>query len=260
MTAYHIDIRPAAETAECGDFAEHVVLDSFRSAIFVGDVAGHGPAAGAAVRGLRACARSSLLNTTSLADALKAIDGFFARNQLNEAVPFATLFVATQDCRDSGLLRYASAGHEPGLIFDDAGRHRHLGPTGPPLGLQPLLSTPIGERSVTFGENDFLVIVTDGITEARHYDCGTLKLFGSTGIVRAVRDARLSARGIARTIHRAALDHARGEHLDDACVTVFMHQGRYDDTTSSRSPRELAGRARQLRLRARHRASLFTRL
>jgi serine phosphatase RsbU (regulator of sigma subunit) len=262
MTAHHIDIRPATESAACGDFAEYVVLDPFRSALFVGDVAGHGPAAGSAARGLQACVRSALLKESSLSPALQAIDGLFARNQQNEAVPFATLFIATQDRREGGLLRYASAGHEPALVFDDAGRHRHLAPTGPPLGLQPLLGAPISERNVPFGESDFLVIVTDGITEARSYDCGTLKLFGSSGIVRAVRDARLSARGIAKTIHQAALDHARGEHLDDACVSVFMHQGRYNDTdtTGSRSPRELAGRARQLRMRARNRASLVARL
>jgi sigma-B regulation protein RsbU (phosphoserine phosphatase) len=260
MTAHHIDIRPATESAACGDFAEYVVLDSFRSALFVGDAAGHGPAASAAARGLQACVRSTLLKETSLSHALQAIDGLFVRNQQNESVPFATLFVAIQDRREGGLLRYASAGHEPALVFDDAGHHRHLAPTGPPLGLQPLLGAPINERSVTLGQGDFLVIVTDGITEARHSDCGTLKLFGSTGIVRAVREARLSARSIAKTIHQAAFDHARGAQCDDACVTVLMYPGRHDDTESSRSPRELAGRARQLRLRARHRPALFTRL
>jgi serine phosphatase RsbU (regulator of sigma subunit) len=242
MTDYCIDTRPATGPDACGDFAGHVLLNPYRSAIFVGDVAGHGPAAHTAARALSACAHAALLNEASLPKALRAIDEFFVRIQQRDAVPFATLFVATEDRREDGLLHYASAGHEPGLVFDDAGRHRHLGPTGPALGLRALLGDPtFGERCVTLENGECLVVVTDGITEARRYEAGALHFFGSTGIVRALRDARLSVRGIANTIHQAAMDHARGAQRDDACIAVLVQQDRCDDTESSRFFRDPAG-------------------
>jgi hypothetical protein len=118
---HQIDTRAAGEPTSCGDFAEHLYLDSHRSAIFVGDVAGRGHSVGRAADALRAYTRSAILNGTSLSDTLDAVDDFFARTAQSEAVPFASLFIAVSDGRKAQL-RYASAGHEPGLLFDEAGR------------------------------------------------------------------------------------------------------------------------------------------
>lgn len=215
---HQIDTRASGDAAWCGDFAEHLYLDPHRSAMFVGDVAGRGPGTGQAADALRAYTRSVILSDTSLTNALHAIDDFFTRTSMSDAVPFASLFIAVSDGRTAEL-RYASAGHETGLLFDDAGRHRHLDPTGPILGLRAMLPSPsFGERAVPLGK--LLVLVTDGITEARRFNGDTLAFFGSTGVVRAVQEARLSLRDTADAIHRAAVEHARGASLDDASVVV----------------------------------------
>ena len=227
-----INTRPGGEAACCGDFAEHLFIDPFRSAVFFGDVAGRVPAVGRAAGALRAYVRSVLLSTMPLAHCFGAIDNFFARSVVNETVPFASLFVAIMDTREAKL-RYASAGHEPGLLFNDTGGHRHLDPTGPLLGLAGLLVRPaFDERTVPLTRGELLVIVTDGITEARRLDGGRLAFFGSTGVVRAVHAARRSLHDTAEAIHMAALEHARGATLDDASVAVST----FDDHRQSDVP------------------------
>jgi len=114
----------------------------------------------------------------------------------------------------------SSAGHEPALLFDDAGRHRHLEPTGPILGLQALGTQAFRERRLPPVKDGLLVIVTDGITEARRANGRSLELFGSTGVVRAVQRAERGGRDTATAIHQAAEDHAHGVLVDDACVAV----------------------------------------
>jgi phosphoserine phosphatase RsbU/P len=152
-----------------------------------------------------------------------------------DVVPFATLFIAETDEGES-MLRYASAGHEPGLLFSETGHYRHLDPTGPILGLRALLpECTFGERVVPVG-CELLVIVTDGVTEARRSDGKALSFFGSTGVVRAVDDARFNRHETAKAIHQAALRHARGTLWDDASVVVSTISGmtghRYDNAAS----------------------------
>lgn len=236
---HQIDTRAAGEPVSCGDFAEHLYLDSHRSAIFVGDVAGRGHSVGLAADALRAYARSVILSGTSLSHTLDAVDEFFARTVQSEAVPFASLFIAVSDGWKTQL-RYASAGHEPGLLFDDAGRHRHLDPTGPILGLRALRAHPTyGERTVALGK--LLVVVTDGITEARRFNGDALAFFGSTGVVRAVQNAELSLHDTADAIHQAAVEHARGALADDASVVVSAFGVHRNGPTPSLLARPLGG-------------------
>jgi serine phosphatase RsbU (regulator of sigma subunit) len=220
MMVHDVDMRATGEATSCGDFAEHLDLNPYRSTLFVGDIAGRGLAVGRAARALHAYVRSSLLSGMPLPECLRACDDFFTRSIMCDEIPFASLFIAETDGSESKL-RYASAGHEPGLLFSETGRHRHLDPTGPILGLRAMLpNSTFGERVVPVGRDELLVIVTDGVTEARHPEGEGLVLFGSTGVVRAVRDARFNLHETAKAIHRAALEHARGTLSDDASVVV----------------------------------------
>jgi serine phosphatase RsbU (regulator of sigma subunit) len=218
LTVHHIGTRAAGEAAACGDFAEHLEINRYRSALVVGDIAGRGAAVGQAARALQAYVRSSLLGNVPLSASLRACDDFFTRSILCDDVPFGTLFIAEADV---GSFRYASAGHEPALLFGDNGRHRHLDPTGPILGLRAMApDSTFGERTLALRRTELLVIVTDGVTEARHREGEDLVFFGSTGVVRAVRDARFNGQDAAHAIHRAALSHANGALRDDASVVV----------------------------------------
>jgi serine phosphatase RsbU (regulator of sigma subunit) len=214
-----IDVRPGTSEAACGDFAASIALDHRRTAIAVGDIAGRGEATGIAATALHAYVRSLLLSTESPAAILQASDEFFKRVLLKEETPFATLFVCISDSY-LGQCSYASAGHEPALLFTDR-HHAHISPTGPILGLELGDSSRYVARQFAAGRESTLVVVTDGITEARRESTGRLDFFGSTGVVRAFQTAREQGREPAAAIHDAALEHAARALTDDATVLVF---------------------------------------
>ncbi len=216
---YWIEARPVNEVESCGDFAKCFDVAPDRRAIIVGDIAGRGTATGDGASALCAFVHRLIARCVPLTETMWAASDFFTRAVLDDATPFASLFVAVADLRQ-GLIHYASAGHEPGLLFNgDATAHQHCNPTGPVLGLRAPTSA-FGEHTFPLFRDSFLVVVTDGITEARRRDGDRLSFFGSGGVARAVRDAVLHRRDPAREIHRAAVQHAGGRLSDDACVVV----------------------------------------
>lgn len=88
--------------------------------------------------------------------------------QLHQRTPparYATAFLAILEPA-TGRLRYANAGHNPGLLMRGAGDVEPLGATGLPLGLMPEAS--YSAREVVLEPGDTLILYTDGITEAEN--------------------------------------------------------------------------------------------
>jgi len=88
---------------------------------------------------------------------------------------FAALLEPSRRC-----LHYVSAGHETALLLSRDRSHRHLEVTGPAFGIRNRPRYPIA--SVRFVPGDDLIVVTDGVTDARNSEGIT---FGSSGVVRA---------------------------------------------------------------------------
>ena len=139
-----------------GDFYDVVPVPGGGYAIVVGDIAGKGVEAAAAV-GL---ARYTLRSTIALDHGFETV-----LSQLNEA-----LLVEDRMCtlayvllRDNGHgfdLRVTLAGHPPPIVITAAGEMRRLGQPCPPAGVLPVLN-PI-EQEHTLGPGDILVLYTDG--------------------------------------------------------------------------------------------------
>jgi len=69
-----------------------------------------------------------------------------------------------------------------------------------------------------FSSNSVLVVVADGITEARRYDADEPCFFGSNGVARAYAVARRTRQDPARAISEAAVRHANRVIRDDATL------------------------------------------
>jgi sigma-B regulation protein RsbU (phosphoserine phosphatase) len=190
-----------------------------RHAFIVGDVAGHGAVAGDGAAALSAYVRYLVGLQVPLPDMLRAASTFFTRRVMSDAMAFASLFAAISDPRER-TIAFASAGHEPALLFDgtDASTHVHLDRTGPLLGIEE--DPAYGEGSIPLFPESLLVVVTDGITDARHRVDGGLSFFGTSGVARAVSDAVRHRRDPAHDIYAGAILHAGGRLTDDACVMV----------------------------------------
>jgi serine phosphatase RsbU (regulator of sigma subunit) len=217
-TNYRIQPSPGG-SKRCGDFAKVVELPRYRRAFIVGDVAGHGAGSGDGAAALSAYVRYLVSLNVSLPETLRAASDYFARRVMSESMSFASLFIAIADPRE-GTLAYASAGHEPGMLFDraDASTHVHLQPTGPVLGLQA--SPAFGEYAIPLFPESLLVVVTDGITDARRCVEDELSFFGTAGVARAIHTAVRMRRDPTHEIYSAAVLHSGGALTDDACVLV----------------------------------------
>ena len=147
---------PAGQ-APGGDWFDAVVLPRGLVALSVGDVAGGGLAASAAMGQLRAVLNDLLVSDPDLAAALRHADAFAARNP---SLLAATVAVAVLD-PGSGLLRYAVCGHPAPLItgpgagvrFLDGGRSGPLG-----TGSAPVLAT------AALAPGELVMLYSDGLT------------------------------------------------------------------------------------------------
>jgi sigma-B regulation protein RsbU (phosphoserine phosphatase) len=86
--------------------------------------------------------------------------------QLNAKTPvesFATAFLGVLSS-ETGSMRFASAGHDPGILIRTSGEIELTMPTGMPLGLMP--EATYTESEIRLEPGDTLVLYTDGITEA----------------------------------------------------------------------------------------------
>ena len=125
--------RSALEESEVGgDFYDLFALNKEQYAIVIGDVSGKGLAAAAQLALVRNSLRMTLYLHRTPAAAVTALNGILTAQRL--LVGFVTAFVGVYDVK-TGLLTYASCGHEPGLVRRALnGEVEELGATGLPLG------------------------------------------------------------------------------------------------------------------------------
>jgi serine phosphatase RsbU (regulator of sigma subunit)/anti-sigma regulatory factor (Ser/Thr protein kinase)/anti-anti-sigma regulatory factor len=144
------------ERAAGGDWFDAVPLTDGTVALAVGDVAGHGVAALAAMSQLRGVLGELLATESQLASVLDRADAFAARTP---GLPGATLALAVLDPAD-GTLRYTTCGHPPPLIIGAAGSTRYLPGTGTgPLGT----GSPPALATGTLPPGELVLLYTDGL-------------------------------------------------------------------------------------------------
>jgi hypothetical protein len=200
-----------------GDFYDLFEMGEGRFGLLLGDVSGVGPEAAA----LTGVARYTVRAVAAPEEAPCAV-----LHRLNEALlrlgseRFLTAAYATLEPRVEGAIPVVlcSGGHPPGLVLrDDESVEVLDGANGMLLGVFPTVE--LSDQSVVLRPGDALVLVTDGVLEARD-DGG--QQFGVEGLEALLATcAGRSAAGIARRIERSVLDH-RGERADDDIAIVVL--------------------------------------
>ncbi|WP_433616184.1 SpoIIE family protein phosphatase [Dactylosporangium sp. CA-139114] len=160
VTAY----RPAVHTLEVGGDWYDVFATSAESVgIVVGDVVGRGLHAASAMGQLRSAVRALATAHDGPAEVLRHMDDFVSHFAAGQMTTLAYAELAL----DSGVLRYACAGHPPPLLVEPGGASSFLwGARSGPLGAtaarrarsEAMLTVPRGSR---------LVLYTDGLVERR---------------------------------------------------------------------------------------------
>ena len=202
-----------------GDFYDVLDLRPDRVALLVGDVAGHGAGALAAMQRLRTAARAAVVRESSPAAVLAALDTFMDGLGDEE---YATLWYG-EYAPSTGLLTYASAGHPPPALHTHGGVTVLAEADAPSLGTG-MAHAAAAEHVVVLPPGSVLIAYSDGLIERRGTDFDAqLRLLG-TVVDRACDPVQVrSPESIAAEILAALVpdpDHAE----DDVCLLVVHRQ------------------------------------
>jgi PAS domain S-box-containing protein len=192
-----------------GDWYDALELRDGRIIVAVGDVAGHGVEAAAAMGQVRNALRAYAVEGHPPSTLLHLLDVLIDEAGLDL---FTTAIVAAYD-PTSGSLTCASAGHLPPIIWTDAGaRVLDIAP-GAPIGVRG--PQPYTEHTVVLEPGDALVAYTDGLVERRgeSIDDGIERL-------RAAIEA-LSSRAPAIACDAIAAAVTSDGRADDICVLAL---------------------------------------
>ncbi len=150
-------------TSVAGDFYDFIVVDERRVGMLIADVSGHGLPS-ALIASMLQVALSGQTNnaedpTKVLLGLNKALCGKFERNFVTAAYVFVNMETRT--------LKYAGAGHPPILLWQKSEKKgRELSENGLFLGMFP--EAEYVSKEISFGENDRLVLYTDGVPETKN--------------------------------------------------------------------------------------------
>jgi hypothetical protein len=197
-----------------GDVFDYAVHDG-TAHLGVFDAVGHTLGSGVLSAVALAAYRGGRHEQRGLVSTVRGIDEALA-GQFGGSL-FATGVLAELDLA-GGRVRYVNAGHPPPLVMR-SGRAVKTLPAGrrPPLGL--------GHTELTVGEeqlepDDWIVLYTDGITEARAQDGSFFGLDRLTDLLeRSAADEQPAPETLRRVVH-AVMDHQSGVLQDDATLLV----------------------------------------
>ena len=207
---------PAVETA--GDYFDFILplvaIGEDVIGIAVGDVSGHGLGPAMVIAETRGCLRSFAMLEPDLARMLALTNEILVRNRNSH---FVTLLLGYID-QATRIFHFASAGH-PAWHLSAAGKTSQLPGTGLPLGIQSGASWET-HKTQPLGVGDFLLIMTDGITEATS-ESG--ELFGNQRLIEFVRSHKEeSAEEIVKLLHEHLGQFSSGKpQLDDMTMVII---------------------------------------
>ena len=198
--------------AMAGDFYDLYETAPTRTAAVIGDVSGHGIEPSITAFQVKYLLRVFLREYRDPAQALEELNALMSAQGRPEE--FVSLVAAVFDTA-AGTLRYASAGHPPGWLWNE-GEVRALRATGPLLTLDP--NATYTSREVTLDAGDLLLLYTDGLAEARSGE----QLFGEDRIAGVLRrDPGQDTTVLCKSLLDAAHDFSGGPLTDDLAILAI---------------------------------------
>ena len=215
--------QPASYEAQVGgDFFDVFTVDGGKVALAVGDISGKGLAAAACTAEVKYALRAFMRQRLDPAQAMRLLNDFFceARRQSDwEHEIYATLALALMEPA-TGEVQFATAGAEPPLLWRSDGTVETVETSGLLLGIEPNREYPQFQRQMA--PNDTLLMLTDGITEARQ----NREFFGLDGVSTVLqttpKNPSLEETGAA--IVQAAKQFAAGTLQDDVCLLMACRE------------------------------------
>lgn len=171
---------PAKEVG--GDFYDFFMIDENRLGLVIADVSGKGIPAALFMVITKTLLKNAAQQGSQAKDVLGSVNNQLVKN--NDETMFVTAFIGILDI-PSGVLQYASAGHNPPYLIENDGTVRML-EVKPCLMLAAFPDVVYDQREIVMETGCRLVLYTDGVTEAMSPDG---ELFGEARFEAAMRRA-----------------------------------------------------------------------
>ena len=177
---------PAKEVG--GDFYDFFVVGENKLAVVIADVSGKSVPAALFMMVARTLIKNRALSGDEPQELLASVNNQLCQN--NDAGMFVTAFVGILDTK-CDILRYANAGHNPPVLL--RGGQAFWLPVKSGLMLGVFENADFITQETAFGEDDLLLIYTDGVTEAMNKN---EELFGDERLMELMSEkAREAAEG-----------------------------------------------------------------
>lgn len=192
-----------------GDYFDLFKAPDGRIVLAMGDVCGKGVLAATKTSMIRYMVRGLVAAGVGPARALREINRTVTEN--GDPGDIVTLWLGVLDL-ERRELTYANGGHPPALLLSsESDELARLDPTGPLLGA--VATAPYEERVVSAEVGDYVLLYTDGVSEARKGN----RFFGE-GRVRRALEAGGSASAVAQRLLTAVTKFAPGGLRDDVAI------------------------------------------
>ncbi len=199
-----------------GDYIYFLNDNCNEASVAVADVIGKGIPAALCMSMIK-FGMDGLQENTSPRNALDIVNRIVEKSV--EDSMFISMFYGKYDARYSRFT-YASAGHEPALMYKASEEtFTELDAKGLLLGIHP--DVVYEERSVVMEESDFIVMMTDGVTEIRT-DTGFIEDEVIKSILLEVKDE--SAQTIADTVYNKLAYLQNFCLQDDFTIVIFKKE------------------------------------
>ena len=216
---FGFDISGASYPAEAigGDYYDYLSLRDGCLGIAIGDVSGHGIGPALLMAEVRAYLRAFAHMNPEPGAVLRLVNGAILPDI--EGDRFITMLLARLNPH-SRCFSYASAGHSTGYIFNTDGEVKQSLPsTSIPLGIM-LECDFLATAPIHLDAGDLVLLLTDGIVEARAPDGSIFGTQRTLDLVRVYRD--LPAREIVNNLYFAVRAFAQDQpQYDDITATVI---------------------------------------
>lgn len=202
-----------------GDCFDVVELGGGRHGFFVGDVSGKGISAALLATLLQGVFFTTAASDIPLADIVSRVNEYLCVRSGEDR--YATVFYGVLDA--DGHLEYINAGHVPPLLRRKSGQLEGLGSGNFPVGM--FAEAVYQSAHIQLGSGDFLVIYTDGVSEAANV---RNELFEEARLRRIVEDFKgQSAQELTDAIREGMRLFTEGApQADDITLLVVQYRGK----------------------------------
>ncbi|MFC5057495.1 PP2C family protein-serine/threonine phosphatase [Saccharothrix xinjiangensis] len=206
---------------EVGGDGYDYAVSADRAYVALIDAMGHDMSAGLTTTVALAATRNARRGGLGLVEAAELADRSITSQNSIGRLSFATALLAGLDLH-TGVLEYLNAGHPPPVLFRDGRAVGQLeGALRTPLGLGHLEQAPVRPATARLRPGDRVLLLTDGIVEARSPSGELFGLDRLVGLVEEHEAAGMPAPETLRRVTRAVLEHQRGRLQDDATLLLL---------------------------------------